>query len=327
MMKIKCGLVFILFAFSFSSVHALFLTNSERERRNNEFRMLSQRVLSMASGPDIIGNGAGLAEQNLTYIYRHLDRYLVLGLNQPHILDQGQRKVTQKILNIVLKNRFQKNSLVFLNSKVFDDFFNDILDPEERVAKTGFSSDFPIFINLGQVYKSNLEGEVSSLLGILIHELGHQVGVSDHQYLDELAADLRDVFESHFSKVSIQRGGVEFSFSHYKEHGDSSLDRGVLSIGEKAFIPFSLNEMNFECPLDGKLYSMTWENPHFLDIKENDKKLSVKVSVWADIACSSSLMRSVTSLKEKLSFEFKLERTQENDELRFLNMKVLREHL
>lgn len=327
MMKLKYGLIFILFAFSLSSAHALFLTSSERERRNSEFSVVSDQILAMASGPDIIGNGAGLAEQNLTYLFRHLDRYLALGLNQSHVLDQQQRKVVQEILDVVLKNRFKKKSLVFLNSENFENFFNSHLDPEERVAKTGFSSDFPIFINLGQIYKNDLESEVATLLGILVHELGHQVGVGDHQYLDELAADIRDLFEGYYSKVSVRQNDNEFAFFHYQEHGDSAFDRGVLSIGQNNFIPFSVNDSNYTCPIDGKLHSMSWENAHFSDIREVGDELVVKISVWADIACSSPLLRSVTSLREKLSFEFKFKSLEQQDSFKFLGMDILRELL
>jgi hypothetical protein len=316
---------FVILNFFASSAFAVYLSDTERESRNADFNKISERVLAQRSGSDIIGNGAGLAEQNITYLFRHLDRYLILGLNQGEFLDSQQKEIVRKMLKLVLKNRFNDKALIFLNSNIFEDFFHDVLDPEERIAKTGFSSEFPIFFNINQVYRTGLANEVSSLLGILIHELGHQGGVASHHYLDELSADLRMLFESFYSSVSVDYEGLEFSFSHYKEHGRSAIDRGVLSIGKKTFIPFSVNDSNYKCPNDGRLHSMNWQNAHFLNLEKKKDEYTVKISVWAEITCSTLLLNSVTSMREKLSFEFRLKKMNENEEFNFHGMDVSRE--
>jgi hypothetical protein len=72
---------------------------------------------------------------------------------------------------------------------------------------------------------------------------------------------------------------------------------------------------------------MNWQNAHFLNLEKKEGEYFVKISVWADITCSAPSFHSVTSMREKLTFEFRLEKVDVNEEFNFLGMNVSREVL
>jgi hypothetical protein len=66
-----------------------------------------------------------------------------------------------------------------------------------RIAKTGLTANDPIFFNADLLY--NADGtptmDLALASAILIHEIGHQSGCTDHAFLDGLGAKVRIMLE------------------------------------------------------------------------------------------------------------------------------------
>lgn len=101
----------------------------------------------------------------------------------------GQTDYREALLAIQ-KNLIQHPyvELLFINSSYSEIFFSDFEGEVERLAKTGFSPDFPILIN-EKIVSDSVDFTVS--ISLLVHELGHQAGMSSHSFLDKLGAEVR----------------------------------------------------------------------------------------------------------------------------------------
>lgn len=73
-------------------------------------------------------------------------------------------------------------------------FFETGLGQAHRVAQTGFIPRVPIYFNTDQFYNANGTPalDLPVLTSILIHELGHQAGIVEHAYLDQLGPRIRN---------------------------------------------------------------------------------------------------------------------------------------
>ena len=73
-------------------------------------------------------------------------------------------------------------------------FFETGLGQAHRVAQTGFIPTVPIYFNTDQFYNANGTPalDLPILTSILIHELGHQAGIVEHAYLDQLGSRIRN---------------------------------------------------------------------------------------------------------------------------------------
>tara|TARA_Y100000590_G_scaffold446052_1_gene579077 strand:+ start:73265 stop:74215 length:951 start_codon:yes stop_codon:yes gene_type:complete len=155
---------------------------------------LSPELAARLSGGDIIGNGGGLVEQEFRFAYRRLPKIIEIceesqfcpfsGLERTRLIKI--KEVASKFLNL-------KDRLIFLSESKYPGFFRDSNDSEIRIAKTAFIPGAPIFVNLDLLYIDNKPSiEFSTMIALLVHELGHQIGVKSHSELDEMGAKLRD---------------------------------------------------------------------------------------------------------------------------------------
>ena len=168
-----------------------FINKHERAKRNQLFNSYLENKginIEMLRSGDVVGNGGGLYEAQAYFVYQNLDKMVTDTLEQESIsLNNDERKILKEI-GLVLQGTKKRGKLIFLNSKDFPNFFYDEkTDQAERLAKTGFGPQYPIFLNRDQIEK---EFETDDLLwvSILIHELGHQAGVINHDTLDRIGA-------------------------------------------------------------------------------------------------------------------------------------------
>lgn len=173
---------------------------------NQEFRERIQSYRLREGNGDIVGNGAGLAELNMAYVYRSIpsfvDRYLS---SAAFNLSPSDKAALVAIRNIAQDRETLSDVFEFVEEA---DLF--LLFPEEsqRIALTGFSPEFPIYINKTLLYQtSGLAENLPMLASILIHELGHQAGIRSHKYLDYLGAAVQSYLEKRFSVHSLDMGG------------------------------------------------------------------------------------------------------------------------
>lgn len=169
---------------------------------------LSPELAARLSGGDIIGNGGGLVEQEFRFAYRRLPRVIrscVDSFTCPFAGDE--LNTLMKIGEIASKYIDKKDRLIFLAESDYPGFFRDSEDSQIRIAKSAFIEGAPIFINLDLVYqKERVAIEYSSMMSILVHELGHQAGERSHSLLDDMGAKLKDYLtrDTHVTTMQVE---------------------------------------------------------------------------------------------------------------------------
>lgn len=182
---------------------------------------LSVDLAARLSGGDIIGNGGGSAEQEFRYAYRRLSNIISScssSLFCPFVGKELER--LKKIGKVSRKFIGSKDRLIFLSESEYPGFFEDSLDAKVRIAKTASIEGAPIFINLDLVYKEKKASiGYSTMISILVHEIGHQIGIESHSVLDDMGAKLRDYLnqDKHTSTFTHEKGTAKVQVYNLKK--------------------------------------------------------------------------------------------------------------
>ena len=166
---------------------------------NNLLLFLSLITLSShASEGDRVRNGGGLAEQNFIYSLQVLPRYIDVCINDNDcLISKIDREVLIKIKEIAKRTRSAEKKFIFISGKDQPGFFHAENDPEVRLAITEDNPNSPIYVNLDLLYLRDEMNEKLHIMKIpvivanLVHELGHQLKIYDHSYLDALGSKVR----------------------------------------------------------------------------------------------------------------------------------------
>lgn len=297
-------LIFMTFQ-SFAAI-SLFLTEEEKAQRNLDFSALQARIMSSDSGADIIGNGSGIAELNMSFAFRNLDRAISYCINLPNC-GEGTDKLTvlKLIRNAVLEKRDDSGHLVFLSKESFEEYLSSTSDSDNRVAKTGFSTNFPIYFNLGEIEDNNLNNDLSSMVAILTHELGHQVGVASHSFLNELAAEVRTTFLRVAQTIDTDIYDNHFSLSIIGGINPYDIQQVLLTV-ENEPIKISSLASQYKCSTPDsrlvgiKISGVTWDRPSL------DKNLLIMKSRGnVDFFCEMKRNQSIITEEAQVEFSFR----------------------
>lgn len=285
MKNIKSALFLFTFFVSQNLIADVYIEDSVREELNQKFLKISKQVLDVSSGADIVGNGGGAVEQSSLYIYRSLDRYISQCLNNDNCYLNAERKdVLKKIREVVLQNRDEKNRLVFLSGENFEKYMQDKLDPEIRAAKTGFSMEFPIFINLAEIYNYPKNTLYAGMAALLIHEIGHQVGVASHSFLDELGLSVRTLMEANIEDLAYEVLNNQFTFTLFSSNGPYDFAQYVLEYDNVKYEVPSLMT-SYKCANGNQLVGANLENLYWEKGKTIDYNYILSLNGWGDFYC------------------------------------------
>lgn len=166
-------------------------------------------VVGNGHGGDVVGNGGGIIETKMYFYINSMEMILANVLKQ---ISRSHSEDTLEVINRILKmleTKKAKTELIFISGDVTKRFFQEENDLEIRVAKTGFDPEYPIYLNVDLLYK-NSKNTDASLLGILVHELGHQAGYRSHSALDQVAAVVEYYYKNNQKYLS------EVTFSNHK---------------------------------------------------------------------------------------------------------------
>ncbi|OFZ48730.1 MAG: hypothetical protein A2381_05265 [Bdellovibrionales bacterium RIFOXYB1_FULL_37_110] len=249
---------------------------------------ISDQLKAMLASGDLVGNGGGIGEQNFRYVYQKLPTYIqkCTGSNLCPIGKKYQT-LLREMIPLINNNLKNKDAIIFLSEKRYPGFFHDQNDPEERVAKTAYLKGSPIFINLDFVYRDVMKSHMPlhEMAGILVHELGHQLGELSHSMLDDLSAQFRSVITDSLieDNTTVFDNLVEIDI--YNSVDDS----------QRSLIELKINNrlMNIQKKVDSKLvcekgrvfgYRITnthWERPY----DNQSGQLVVNYKGWIDYLC------------------------------------------
>lgn len=291
-----------LFSLSTFAASDLFLSKEEQEKRNVQFSEMIKNAMRVASGADIVGNGGGIAEQNMSFVYRNLDKTVSYCINLPNCGEGADKVAVLKLIrNTILEKRDAPSRLVFLTSDHFNGLLSQTADYDERVAKTGFSADFPIFFNLAEIQENQLSSDLSAMVGILVHEVGHQVGVASHSFLDELAAEVRTAFILLQQRTEITYHNNTFSLMVVGGVNAYDYQQVLLSVDGEPLKVESL-VAHYKCTTPGtrlvgaKISSMVWDRP-----VNGNETLVMRAKGNVDFSCE---MRSKTIITEQARVDY-----------------------
>ena len=259
--------------------------------------LMREIQLERSGGGDIIGNGGGLAEQNFTYALTQLADFIQEAIKEGMVKAEDAEQL--KIIGRQARLEAEKSDkLVFVSGRNNPGLFKSADSGEVRLATTGLSADTPILVNLDLLYSKQPDGESEMLplpvmVASLVHELGHNVGLKDHAYLDFLGARVRRMIEREYNRVSRQLGSGPRVEMVSINLGGSGLPRLNLMVDE-TLVPFeqelhqALKCRNGSLPRSARMSNQHWEKP-----VDFSGRWVTPYRAWLALTCVSEQGRAV----------------------------------
>jgi hypothetical protein len=307
-MKSLCFFSLLVFSTFSSAFELVRIPEIEKVELNRQFSLDTKPLIDAFGSGDIVGNGGGLLEQNFILAYYSLQSAIEDCLTTYFCYKNLQDKnVLKEIRTLFIQKLEQKNSLIFLSNSDTDNFFNDEFDRSARLAKTGFSIKHPIFINIDEAIA--IQNDIPAMISILIHELGHQVGIASHSYLDQLSVKVRKNWEANWTESSIdiedrvlttrlfstKNNFISAKFSYVFEGKARNLNSKIYDV--------------LKCNAGETLYGFYLSNAHWNRPISNRRDYSVTMDLWLDLYCEDHHGSIWTSQKD-LSIEFEFNKAQ-----------------
>ncbi|MBY0371384.1 hypothetical protein K2X33_11900 [bacterium] len=147
------------------------------------------------------GGGGGLAEKNFVMAHQNIANYASICLASAACrLTTDQTTLLDKIVRQMPGEGRAEVQLVFDSEKANPGMF--YLDGAVRVAKTGGKVGDTIYVNRDMLYTKDASGVTNAMtlptaVAILVHELGHHHGATDHTALDALGGKVEAYLGQH----------------------------------------------------------------------------------------------------------------------------------
>lgn len=265
----------------------------------------------------LIGNGAGLVEQNVTYTYIALPRAINSCLHLPGVctITVKDAQLLTRIRNLAEATpAATQGRIQFVAESKQPGFFETGLGQAHRLAKTGTTAQDPIYWNTDQMYQSDGHPavDVPALIAIWIHELGHQVGELDHQYLDRLGASVRTVLINQLFELKYQSDYGQIKVVALNYLGATA--KADLYVSDDVTVLRLSNQLDKQAKCANSQDSVLgWSlsNGHWsahlqkADAKSQDYKLPFKA--WLDVICSHKGVMAQSSRAITILLDLKLE--------------------
>jgi hypothetical protein len=275
------------------------MSKQQRQLLNNVFNAKTRALLNAYSSGDIVGNGGGIIEQNFHFAFNSVlpaIDHCVIKLNCD--LSNEEKIVLLDIKSTYFSKLDEDFHFVFLREEDAKGLFNETLDPAERIAKTGFSSDFPIFINLDSVEKSEgLAQNLGALIAIVIHELGHQAGYASHSVLDEIAGKLRLAFSYQMDNTSLDIEGDKLLVNIYNNSESLRTQVSYYFNNQLRHLSYPIED-KLVCENNRRVIGYALSNQHWDRLKKSLVDYKAKLSMWIDIFCEDETGTIYTDEKD-----------------------------
>ncbi|POB14119.1 hypothetical protein [Halobacteriovorax sp. DA5] len=279
------------------------LTPSQSYILTKNFNKESKPIMDALGSGDIVGNGSGLIEQNFSFAYLNLQRAIFNCLSNKYEcqIDALEEAVLREINQLFINKIYMKRPLIFVSKEYAGEFFHNNDDMTARIAKTGFNQQSHIFINLEE--SEIIANDIPAMISILIHELGHQIGIISHSYLDQLGTKVRNQWDSNWQSYEIKIDELPLTlrlFSNAKSYISSNLsysyDGKVKRLDHHIYKQLS-------CGDEEIVYGFNLSNGHWQRPNYNETKSIFRMNFWLDTYCESPT--SQMRIKQNdLSIEF-----------------------
>lgn len=266
-----------------------------------------------ASGGSVIGNGAGIVESNFQYAYTSLSVTISDCIKQPRCqMSAAEEKILKSIQAILKLNISNEKRMLFVSEKVNPDLFKTGEHEVHRIAVTGLSADVPIYINTDLLYTKDGRPalDLATINGILIHELGHQTGETDHAKLDVIAAKIKKLFLESIRTHSISIGPSQETvevvvLNRIHPFMVSELLLTWQGVGTEVITKTILAPVRCSEP-DATFSGFEIYNGHFTGIHQTKLQPEIKLgfAIWINIFCYSERLNRPLTETKSVEFEF-----------------------
>ncbi len=235
---------------------------------------------------DWVGNGASFSENMVSFVYENIDYYLQAcnldvecNGNTKNIFPERPNILTDLIYNDKQEVQHNSKTIRFMpHSALF------IIDGSVKIAVTGLHSGDPIYINKDLLVEPdpNYYNKVNTIslqriVSVLVHELGHHLGIVDHTALDKLGSLVGNIsrVESLFIPLNpkLEKFGAQFSFAKSKSKNTFRLalmDHNKYTDLSKSIVTLShcpqVNSEQLQME-SANLWNIYWENPLTVNTK------------------------------------------------------------
>lgn len=258
--------------------------------------------VSSAGGASVIGNGAGIVENNIQYAYSSLPDLVseCLRTNRCEI-SPTEAKTFSRILTVLSANASNAERILFVSEKENPGFFDTGVNEKHRIAKTGLTPNDPIYINSDLLYneKGQPNLDLPTIASILLHEVGHQSGEQNHAFLDIIGSKLKKMISQKLDIHSIVLSDESYLevtiINHQFPFLISELMVSWQGIGTKN-ISQAINS-SIKCSV-GDLSGLEVFNGHFTSLSISDVDKKIGFGIWINLSCySEALNKSVVETK------------------------------
>lgn len=257
-------------------------------------------------GGVVVGNGAGVVENQFQIAYQQIENTISSCIlhNQCQFND-AEKEIAHSIVATAKVTAKKPDRLKFVSEKLHPGFFTTGLSEINRIAKTGLNMNGPVYINVDLLYKENGKAalDYEQIVSIMVHELGHQSGIADHDKLDIIAAKIAyfldgstDSFTFNFDQDPLNSESINFLIANFK----ASLSTSII-FNWRIKSSKNLTGMLYEsarCQYDSESFSgLQIVNGHF----GFDETNNLQFKAWAMVYCFETFSQSITVYRKNLT--------------------------
>lgn len=246
-------------------------------------------MLSRSGDGNVVGNGGGMSEGTFEYSYQILGRVVEDCLRDPYCLDEEHEyQLLRGVRDVFQQNIKMNNYIIFLDSEVHQNFFDDVNGRGPRTAMTGSKPMMPVFINTAHLYDAlgAPRWDVGRSISLLVHELGHQTGELNDRYLDKIGQKVRRFLEA--DKTTLENKVNEDIVRVWMRNGErpsEQFELGVFWGGEERNLRDEVIS-NIKCPRGFDLDNYSFSNLHWDHLRYDDADgYVVPITLWMNLRC------------------------------------------
>lgn len=185
---------------------------------------------------DVMGNGGGLAEQNIVYAYRNINSFIDICMDSRDCRLTDEERIILGKIKANMASEYQRGQVVFKSERQEPGTF--ILMGEPKIAKTWLHVGAPIYVNKDLLYQTNTAGKIvplalSQAVALLIHELGHHHNYTDHTKLDLLGVKVSMALGRDLEKARVLPGYENLQAMVINKMGKTTKPKVLMYVGEQ----------------------------------------------------------------------------------------------
>lgn len=262
--------------------------------KNKIFTLIILIQSAVWAGGSIIGNGAGIVENTFQFAYQNLHSTFSECITQAKCeLTEAETDLVKKMRKVIEINRSNENRILFVTEKDLPGFFKTGDNEYHRIAKTGLDATTPIYVNLDLIYlhDGNPAFDYATITSILVHELGHQAGETNHAKLDIIGSKIKKnilkKIQNHSTVLSEEQIEVSIINRHFPFR-TSDVSISWQNVGSVVATKELLESVKCKNPND-TLAGIEIQNGHFSFLTKETpaKPAHFGFGFWAMLTCYS----------------------------------------